>query len=48
MTNVTISPAEPIYYSYDFNGQTESSSVLVQVESDSDICMTIAIQNATV
>lgn len=46
--NVTISPAEPIYFGYNFTGQTESSSVLVQVESDSDICMTVSIQNTTV
>ncbi|XP_043279627.1 SID1 transmembrane family member 1-like isoform X2 [Venturia canescens] len=45
--NVTISPAEPIYYSYNFDDENKISSVLMQVESDSEICMTISIQNVT-
>ncbi|XP_046592495.1 SID1 transmembrane family member 1 isoform X1 [Neodiprion lecontei] len=43
--NVIISPAEPIYYGFKFSGEMESSSVLMQVESDSDTCMTVSIQN---
>lgn len=46
--NVTISPAEPIYYNYNFNDEDKVSSVLVQVDSDSEICMTMSIQNTTV
>ncbi|CAD1477785.1 unnamed protein product, partial [Heterotrigona itama] len=45
--NVQISPSQPIYYGYTFPGQTESSSVIVHVQSDSDICMTFSIQNTT-
>lgn len=46
--NVQISPSQPIYYGYTFPGQAESSSVIVHVQSDSDICMTFSIQNTTV
>lgn len=42
---VEISPSQPIYYGYTFSGQVESSSVIVHVKSDSDICMTVSIQN---
>ncbi|XP_012263684.2 SID1 transmembrane family member 1-like [Athalia rosae] len=44
---VTISPAEPIYYAYKFPnpGKMESSSVLMRVESNSDTCMTVSIQD---
>ncbi|XP_076239058.1 SID1 transmembrane family member 1 [Calliopsis andreniformis] len=45
--SVEISPSEPIYYGYTFPGQTESSSVIVHVESDNDICMTVSIQNTS-
>ncbi|KAK9297183.1 hypothetical protein QLX08_009048 [Tetragonisca angustula] len=45
--NVQISPSQPIYYGYTFPGQAESSSVIVHVQSDSDICMTFSIQNTT-
>ncbi|XP_015588840.1 SID1 transmembrane family member 1-like [Cephus cinctus] len=44
---VVISPAEPIYYGYTFSDDVESSSVVVQFESDSDVCMTVSIQNTT-
>ncbi|XP_054015847.1 SID1 transmembrane family member 1-like [Hylaeus anthracinus] len=43
-----ISPSEPIYYGYTFQEQVESSSVIVHVESESDICMTVSIQNISV
>lgn len=45
---VEISPSQPIYYGYTFPRQTESSSVIIRVNSDSDICMTVSIQNTTV
>lgn len=45
---IEISPSQPIYYGYIFPGQVESSSVVVHVESDSDICMTVSIQNTSV
>ncbi|KZC10355.1 SID1 transmembrane family member 1 [Dufourea novaeangliae] len=44
--SVTISPSEPIYYGFTFPEQTESS-VIVHIESESDICMTVSIQNTT-
>ncbi|XP_043262716.1 SID1 transmembrane family member 1-like [Colletes gigas] len=40
-----ISPSEPIYYGYIFQEQMESPVVIVHVESESDICMTVSIQN---
>ncbi|XP_046145976.1 SID1 transmembrane family member 1-like isoform X1 [Osmia bicornis bicornis] len=45
--SIEISPSQPIYYGYIFPGQEESSSVVVHVESDSDICMTVSIQNTS-
>ncbi|XP_012280860.1 SID1 transmembrane family member 2 isoform X2 [Orussus abietinus] len=42
---IDVSPAEPVYYGYTFPGQAESSSVVVRVESNSDTCMTVSIQN---
>ncbi|XP_060828615.1 SID1 transmembrane family member 1-like [Bombus pascuorum] len=44
---VEISPSQPIYYGYTFPRQAESSSVVIRVNSDSDICMTVSIQNTT-
>ncbi|CAL7951792.1 unnamed protein product [Xylocopa violacea] len=44
---VEISPSQPIYYGYNFQGNTENSSVIVHVESDNDICMTFSIQNTS-
>ncbi|CAD6207953.1 GSCOCG00003211001-RA-CDS [Cotesia congregata] len=44
---ITISPSEPRYYGYSFSNQVESGSVLMKIESDSDTCMTVAIQNTT-
>ncbi|GAB1859726.1 SID1 transmembrane family member 1 [Camponotus japonicus] len=43
---VEISPSEPIYYGYIFSKQA-NSSVIVRVESDNDICMTVSIQNTS-
>ncbi|XP_063979425.1 SID1 transmembrane family member 2-like [Diachasmimorpha longicaudata] len=40
-----LSPSEPRYYAYNFSNQADSSSVLVKIESDSDTCMTVSIQN---
>ncbi|CAL1681359.1 unnamed protein product [Lasius platythorax] len=44
---IEISPSEPIYYGYIFSKQTDNSSVIVRVESDNDICMTVSIQNTS-
>ncbi|XP_072758199.1 SID1 transmembrane family member 1 [Anoplolepis gracilipes] len=44
---VEISPSEPIYYGYIFSKQANNSSVIVRVESDNDICMTVSIQNTS-
>ncbi|XP_057331500.1 SID1 transmembrane family member 1-like [Microplitis mediator] len=44
---VTISPSEPRYYGYNFSDQVESGSVLMKIESESDTCMTVSIQDAT-
>ncbi|XP_076686693.1 SID1 transmembrane family member 1 [Andrena cerasifolii] len=45
--SVKITPSEPVYYGYIFPEQIESSSVVVHVESDDDICMTVSIQNTS-
>jgi len=46
---VQISPSEPIYYGYIFSKQVENfSSLIVHVKSDSDICMTMSVQNTSV
>ncbi|EFN66381.1 SID1 transmembrane family member 1 [Camponotus floridanus] len=42
---VEISPSEPIYYGY--ISKQANSSVIVRVESDNDICMTVSIQNTS-
>ncbi|XP_014207455.1 SID1 transmembrane family member 2-like [Copidosoma floridanum] len=43
-----ITPSEPVYYGYKFDGLTDSSSsVLISVKSDSEVCMTFSIQNTT-
>lgn len=47
-TIIEISPSEPIYYGYIFSKQADNSSVIVRVESDNDICMTVSIQNTSV
>ncbi|XP_014484274.1 PREDICTED: SID1 transmembrane family member 1-like isoform X2 [Dinoponera quadriceps] len=44
---VEVSPSEPIYYGYVFSGETENTSVLIRVESDNDICMTVSVQNTS-
>ncbi|KAM0733918.1 SID1 transmembrane family member 1 [Formica fusca] len=46
-TIIEISPSEPIYYGYIFSKQADNSSVIVRVESDNDICMTVSIQNTS-
>ncbi|XP_044017812.1 SID1 transmembrane family member 1-like [Aphidius gifuensis] len=45
--NVTISPSEPQYFGYNFTDQGSSGSVLIKIESDTDTCMTLSIQNST-
>ncbi|XP_029169765.1 SID1 transmembrane family member 1-like [Nylanderia fulva] len=44
---IEISPSEPIFYGYIFSKQTDISSVIVRVESDNDICMTVSVQNTS-
>jgi hypothetical protein len=44
--SVYVSPAEPRYYEFKFEGETET--VLLRVDSDDDICMTVSIQNMSV
>ncbi|KAH0946843.1 hypothetical protein HN011_008569 [Eciton burchellii] len=47
-TIVQVSPSEPIYYGYIFSKQVENfSSLIVRVKSDSDICMTVSVQNTS-
>ncbi|CAK9831549.1 SID1 transmembrane family member 1 [Anthophora retusa] len=41
-----ISPSQPIYYGYTFPRDVEDS-VIVHVQSNSDICMTVSIQNTS-
>ncbi|KAL0130708.1 hypothetical protein PUN28_002379 [Cardiocondyla obscurior] len=41
-----ISPSEPVYFGYIFS-KHENSSVIVSVESDNDICMTVSVQNTS-
>lgn len=45
--NITVSPSEPIYYFYSSNKETENKSVIVHIQSNSEICMTFSIQNTT-
>ncbi|XP_014230770.1 SID1 transmembrane family member 1-like [Trichogramma pretiosum] len=45
--SVNITPSQPVYYGYNYDGLAESSSVLVSVESDSETCMTFSIQNTS-
>jgi len=40
---VYVSPAEPRFYEFKFTDNTET--VLLRVDSDDDICMTVSIQN---
>ncbi|XP_033222891.1 SID1 transmembrane family member 2-like [Belonocnema kinseyi] len=43
--NIVISPTEPVYYSYSFDDDTKNKSVIVHLESESEICMILSIQN---
>ncbi|XP_078051216.1 SID1 transmembrane family member 1 [Augochlora pura] len=45
--SVSISPSEPNYYGYTSLKEAKSSSVIVNVESGNDICMTVSIQNTS-
>ncbi|XP_015117063.1 SID1 transmembrane family member 1 [Diachasma alloeum] len=42
---LVISPSEPHYYGYNFSNEADNRSVLVKIESDSDTCMTVSVQN---
>ncbi|XP_033223305.1 SID1 transmembrane family member 1-like [Belonocnema kinseyi] len=44
---ISISPSEPVYYAYSFINGTENKSVIVRLQSDSEICMTFSIQNTS-
>ncbi|XP_058803518.1 SID1 transmembrane family member 1-like isoform X2 [Phymastichus coffea] len=45
--NYTITPSKPVYFGYDFEGLTDSSSVLISIKSESLVCMTFSIQNTS-
>jgi hypothetical protein len=44
--SVYVSPSEPRYY--DFQFQADMETVVLRVDSDDDICMTVSIQNKSV
>jgi len=44
--SVYVSPAEPRFYAFNFTNSTDT--VLLRVDSDDDICMTVSIQNMSV
>jgi len=44
--SVYVSPAEPRFYEFKFTDGIET--VLLRVDSDDDICMTVSIQNMSV
>lgn len=44
--SVYVSPAEPRFYEFKFTDNTET--VLLRVDSEDDICMTVSIQNMSV
>jgi len=44
--SVYVSPAEPRFYAFNFTDNAET--VLLRVDSDDDICMTVSIQNMSV
>lgn len=44
--SVYVSPAEPRFYEFKFTDNVET--VLLRVDSDDDICMTVSIQNMSV
>jgi hypothetical protein len=43
--SIYVSPAAPRYYEFQFK---DIETVLLRVESDDDICMTVSIQNMSV
>jgi hypothetical protein len=43
---IYVSPADPQYYAFSFKGDIET--VLLRVDSNDDICMTVSIQNRSV
>ncbi|XP_066599229.1 SID1 transmembrane family member 1-like [Prorops nasuta] len=45
--SAVISPADPTYFGYNFANDTRSSSVVIEVSSDNDTCMTVSIQEAS-
>ncbi|XP_031827510.1 SID1 transmembrane family member 1 isoform X2 [Nomia melanderi] len=45
--SIAISPSEPIFFGYTFPEHAESSSVIVHVTSESDVCMTVSVQNTS-
>lgn len=44
--HVHVSPADPQFYAFSFPEDVET--VLLRVDSDDDICMTVSIQNRSV
>jgi hypothetical protein len=43
---IHVSPADPQFYAFSFRDNVET--VLLRVDSDDDICMTVSIQNKSV
>jgi hypothetical protein len=43
---IYVSPADPQYYAFSFKDDVET--VLLRVDSDDDVCMTVSIQNRSV
>lgn len=44
--HIHVSPADPQFYAFSFPDDVET--VLLRVDSDDDICMTVSIQNRSV
>lgn len=45
--DATISPSEARYYYYSFN-ENSSDTVIIEVDSEDDICLTVSVQEASV
>lgn len=46
--SVSVSPSEPKYYYYKFFNDTKSTSAIIEIVSDDDICLTVSIQDSYV
>lgn len=45
--SVIISPSQPHYVYYKF-GKNDSDTILVEIESNDDVCLTVSVQNSEV